>query len=140
MVMSQLLHFMQPEISKTYLFLTTTKEIQEAVMLSYSKKRIVDQLYDLKKQIAMPSRVIDQSQIILIFSKGFCRLFILSSNTYHFIFIFFPLRLFSFVVIIQDPFVQSFITSLVISPLFFSLLLILEPFLETIKEFWWVLA
>ena len=52
MIMSQLLHFMQPEISKTYLLLTTTKEIQEAIMLSYSKKGIVDQLYDLKKQIA----------------------------------------------------------------------------------------
>ena len=51
MVMSWLLHSMQSEISQTYLFLSTAKEIWYAISQTYSKIGITAQIYELKCQI-----------------------------------------------------------------------------------------
>ena len=51
MVMSWLLHSMQPEINQTYLFLSTAKEIWDAISQTYSKIGITTQVYELKCQI-----------------------------------------------------------------------------------------
>ncbi|KAL5580296.1 hypothetical protein UlMin_012738 [Ulmus minor] len=51
MVMSWLLHSMQPEISKPLLFLSTAKEIWDAVTHSYSKVGVRALVYELKNQI-----------------------------------------------------------------------------------------
>ena len=48
MIMPWLLHSIQPEISKPLPFLSTTKEIWEAMTHSYSKVGIKAQVYDLK--------------------------------------------------------------------------------------------
>ena len=47
MVMSWLLHFMQLKISQTYLFLSTAKEILDAISQTYSKSGITTQVYEL---------------------------------------------------------------------------------------------
>ena len=43
---------MQPEISGTYMFLTTAKDIWEAVKQSYSKVQDAAQIYELKTKIS----------------------------------------------------------------------------------------
>ncbi|KAL6327137.1 hypothetical protein AAG906_014955 [Vitis piasezkii] len=51
MVMSWLPHSMQPEISKTYLFLTTAEDIWEAVSKTYSKVGVSSQIFEVKRHI-----------------------------------------------------------------------------------------
>ncbi|RVW20593.1 hypothetical protein CK203_115255 [Vitis vinifera] len=51
MVMSWLPHSMQPEISKTYLFLTTAEDIWEAVSKTYSKVGVSSQIIEVKRHI-----------------------------------------------------------------------------------------
>ena len=48
MIMPWLFHSIQPEISKPLPFLSTAKEIWEAMTHSYSKVEIKAQVYDLK--------------------------------------------------------------------------------------------
>ncbi|TXG53873.1 hypothetical protein EZV62_019129 [Acer yangbiense] len=52
MIMSWLWNSMQPEIGGTYMFLTTAKDIWEAVKQSYSKVQDAAQIYELKTKIS----------------------------------------------------------------------------------------
>ena len=52
MVMSWLWNSMLPEISDTCMFLTTAKEIWEAVRQTYSKVRDAAQIYEIKTKIS----------------------------------------------------------------------------------------
>ncbi|XP_052197186.1 uncharacterized protein LOC127804368 [Diospyros lotus] len=52
LVMSWLWNSMTPEISDTMMFLTTTKEIWEAIKLTYSKVRDAAQIYEIKTKVA----------------------------------------------------------------------------------------
>ena len=49
--MSLLWNTMQPEINKTYMFLTTKQEIQEAIKQTYSKVKDATQIYEKKTKI-----------------------------------------------------------------------------------------
>lgn len=52
MVMSRLLHSLQPNIANNYLFLPTTKVIWELVTKTYSKKGNKACMYDLHQKVS----------------------------------------------------------------------------------------
>ena len=73
MVMSWLLHSMQLEIGKTYLLLSTAKDIWESVLKTYSKVGVPSQIFELKQQIvnteqgsSTVTRVLRYSQRIFV--------------------------------------------------------------------------
>ena len=51
MVMSWLLHSMEPRIRKTYILLSNAKDIWDAVNKKYSKVGFVTQIFQIKRQI-----------------------------------------------------------------------------------------
>ena len=50
-VMSWLLHSMEPQIRKIYMLLSTAKEIWDAVNKTFSKVGFVTQIFQIKRQI-----------------------------------------------------------------------------------------
>lgn len=51
MVMSWLLNSMEPRIKKTYILLSTAREVCNAVNKTYSKVGLVIQIFQIKRQI-----------------------------------------------------------------------------------------